>query len=168
MATTMSEPRELFLHELGDILYAENVLVKALPKMAKEADDADLSTGFEDHLDETKKHVQVLEQVFETLGEKPKAEKCPGIDGIKKEHDEFFSEHRAAPEVADLFLAGAGARAEHYEIAAYSGLITMARALGEDDAVSLLEQNLEQEKAALSKLETAAERISSESAAAAS
>ena len=168
MATTMSEPRDLFLHELGDILYAENVLVKALPKMAEEADDADLSTGFEEHLDETRKHVEVLEQVFETLGEKPKAEKCPGIEGIKKEHDEFFSEHDAAPEVADLFLAGAGARAEHYEIAAYSGLITMARALGEDDAASLLEQNLEQEKAALSKLETAAERISSESAATAS
>ena len=121
MATTMSEPRDLFLHELGDILYAENVLVKALPKMAEEADDADLSTGFEEHLDETRKHVEVLEQVFETLGEKPKAEKCPGIEGIKKEHDEFFSEHDAAPEVADLFLAGAGARAEHYEIAAYSG-----------------------------------------------
>jgi len=92
----MSEPRELFLHELGDILYAENVLVKALPKMAQEADDADLSTGFEEHLDETKKHVDVLEQVFETLGEKPKAEKCPGIDGITKEHDEFFSPRSGA------------------------------------------------------------------------
>ena len=85
------------------------------------------------------------------------------LDGIKKEHDQFFSDHDAAPEIADLFLAGAGARAEHYEIAAYSGLITMARALGEDDAASLLEKNLEQEKAALSKLETAVERISSES-----
>jgi ferritin-like metal-binding protein YciE len=158
--TKMAEPRELFLHELGDILYAENVLVKALPKMVEEADDADLSSGFEQHLEETREHVQVLQQVFEQLGEKPKAEKCPGIDGIKTEHDEFFSEHDPAPGVADLFLTGAGARAEHYEIAAYSGLITMANALGESEAASLLEKNLAQEKAALQKLETASQRLS--------
>jgi len=156
----MTKPRELFLHELGDILYAENVLVKALPKMAQEADDQDLSAGFEEHLEETRGHVEVLQQVFEALGEKPKAEKCPGIEGIKTEHDEFFSEHDPAPEVADLFLAGAGARAEHYEIAAYSGLITMANALGESEAAGLLEKNLEQEKAALKKLETASRRLS--------
>jgi len=163
----MSEPRDLFIHELGDILYAENVLVKALPKMAQEADDGDLSAGFEEHLEETRGQIETLNRVFETIGEKPKAEKCPGIEGIKTEHDQFFSEHDAAPEVADLFLAGAGARTEHYEIAAYSGLITMAKALGEDEAAKLLEKNLEQEKAALEKLETASQRISSETAAAA-
>jgi ferritin-like metal-binding protein YciE len=160
MSTTMTEPRELFLHELGDLLYAENLLVKALPKMAQEAGDADLAGGFEDHLEETREHVKVLEQVFESIGESPKAEKCPGIEGIKTEHDKFFADHETAPEIADLFLAGAGARAEHYEIAAYSGLITMANALGESEAAELLERNLKQEQAALRKLETATERLS--------
>ena len=159
MATTMSEPRELFLHELGDILYAENVLVKALPKMAQEADDADLSTGFEEHLDETKKHVAVLEQVFETLGEKPKAEKCPGIEGIKKEHDEFIDENTTSAEMLDAFLTGAASRTEHYEIAAYTGLVTQARALKQPDAVALLQENLKQEKEALKKVETISKRL---------
>ena len=160
MSTTMTEPRELFLHELGDILYAENVLVKALPKMAQEADDKELTSGFEKHLEETRKQVDVLKQVFDELGEQPKAEKCPGIEGIKTEHDEFFSEHEVAPEVADIFLTTAGARVEHYEIAAYEGLITMANALGEKKAAGLLETNLEQEKTALKKLETASRRLS--------
>jgi ferritin-like metal-binding protein YciE len=160
MPTKMDDPRELFLHELGDLLYAENTLVKALPKLAREANDADLQEGFEAHLEETKQHVDNLKQVFEAIGESPKAEQCPGIDGITKEHDEFMSEEQPSPEVTDLFLTGAGARAEHYEIAAYTGLITMAQAMGERDAVDLLEQNLEQEKAALQKLEQAATRLS--------
>jgi ferritin-like metal-binding protein YciE len=160
MPTKMDDPRELFLHELGDLLYAENTLVKALPKLAREANDADLQEGFEAHLEETKQHVDKLKQVFEAIGEPAKAEQCPGIDGITKEHDEFMSEEQPSPEVADLFLTGAGARAEHYEIAAYTGLITMAQAMGESDAVDLLQQNLEQEKAALQKLEQAATRLS--------
>ena len=83
----------------------------------------------------------------------------PGIDGITKEHDEFMSEESPRPQICDMFLTGAGARAEHYEIAAYTGLITMAQALGERDAVPLLQENLEQEKAALAKLEKAAKRL---------
>ena len=160
MPTKMDDPRELFLHELGDLLYAENVLVKTLPKLAKEASDAELQEGFEAHLEETKQHVVNLEQVFEAVGEKAKAEKCPAIDGITDEHDEFISEEKPSPEVRDIFLTGAGARAEHYEIAAYTGLITMAQALGATKAVPLLQENLEQEQAALAKLERAAKRLS--------
>jgi ferritin-like metal-binding protein YciE len=163
---SMDDPRELFLHELGDLLYAENVLVKALPKLAQEATDDELRRGFESHLEETKRHAENLEQVFESIGEKPKAEKCPGIDGIKTEHDEFIKQEQPSPEVRDLFLTGAGARAEHYEIAAYTGLITMAQSMGETDAVSLLQQNLKQEQAALEKLERAATRLGREYAAA--
>ncbi len=96
------------------------------------------------------------------IGEKPKAEQCPGIDGIKQEHDEFIKEEKPSAEVCDLFLTGAGSRAEHYEIAAYTGLITMAQAMGESDAVALLQENLKQEKAALAKLEKAAMRLSRE------
>ena len=160
MATTMTDPRELFLHELGDLLYAENALVKTLPKLAREATDADLQKGFEAHLEETKLHVDKLKQVFELVGEKAKAEKCPAIDGITKEHDEFMSEEKPSPVITDMFLTGAGARTEHYEIAAYTGLITMAQALGEKNAVPLLQENLTQEEAALGKLEQAAKRLS--------
>jgi ferritin-like metal-binding protein YciE len=160
MATTMTDPRELFLHELGDLLYAENALVKTLPKLAREATDADLQKGFEAHLEETKLHVDKLKQVFELVGEKAKAEKCPAIDGITKEHDEFMSEEKPSPVITDMFLTGAGARTEHYEIAAYTGLITMAQALGEKSAVPLLQENLKQEEAALGKLEQAAKRLS--------
>ena len=159
MPTKMDDPRELFLHELGDLLYAENTLVKALPKLAKEASDDELREGFEAHLEETRQHVTNLEQVFEAIGEKAKAEKCPGIDGIKTEHDEFMTENKPSDEVRDLFLTGAGARAEHYEIAAYTGLITMAEAMGESQAVPLLQENLKQEQAALAKLEKVSKRL---------
>jgi ferritin-like metal-binding protein YciE len=155
----MTDPRELFLHELGDILYAENVLVKALPTLATEATDAELRQSFEAHLAETRQHVANLEQVFETIGEKAKAEKCPGIDGIKEEHDAFMSENKPTPQVRDLFLTGAGTRTEHYEIAAYSGLVAMAEALGEREALPLLEKNLKQEQAALATLERTAKRL---------
>jgi ferritin-like metal-binding protein YciE len=165
MPTQMSDPRELFLHELGDLLYAENTLVKALPKLAQEASDDELREGFEAHLEETRQHVTNLEQIFEAIGEKARAEKCPGIDGIKTEHDEFMTENKPSEEVRDLFLTGAGARAEHYEIAAYTGLITMAEAMGESEAVPLLQENLKQEQAALAKLEKAATRLAREHAA---
>jgi ferritin-like metal-binding protein YciE len=160
----MSEPRELFLHELGDILYAENVLVKTLPKLAREATDPDLRTGFEMHLEQTRKHVDNVKQVFETMGEKAKAEKCPGIDGITAEHDEFMKEEKPTSDICDLFLTGAGARAEHYEIAAYTGLVISAKALGETNAAKLLEQKLAEEKEALKTLEAAAMRLSKASA----
>jgi ferritin-like metal-binding protein YciE len=128
----MSDPRELFLHELGDVLYAENTLVKALPKLAEEGSDEELKVGFEEHLEETRQHVKNIEQAFKQLGEEPKAEQCPGIDGIKKEHDDFVSKESPSQDVLDSFLTGAGARTEHYEIAAYEGLVTMGRGDGPD------------------------------------
>src|SRR4030095_11984293 len=130
--STMSDPRELFLHELGDVLYAEQTLVKALPKLQAAGADEELAKGFGEHLEETRQHVKNLEQAFEALGEPAKAEKCPGIDGIKKEHAGFVSNASASTAGLSAFLTGAGARTEHYEIAAYEGLITMAEAMGED------------------------------------
>ena len=165
MSTTkMNDPRELFLHELGDVLYAEQTLVKALPKLQEEASDRDLAKGFESHLTETRRHVENVKQAFEELGEPAKAEKCPGIEGIKKEHDEFVANESPSPEVLDAFLTGAGARAEHYEIAAYEGLITMAEALGETKVVKLLSENLKQEKAALTKMQTIGKRLAKDGA----
>lgn len=160
----MTDPRNLFLHELGDILYAERVLMKALPKLQKEATDKELSAGFKDHLAETRRHVTNIEQAFKALGEKPKAYRCPGIEGITKEHDEFVENESPSPAVLDTFLTGAGARAEHYEIAAYEGLITAARAMKERKVVTLLSENLAQEKAALTKLKTISKRLAQHNA----
>ena len=162
----MTDPRDLFLHELGDILYAERVLVRALPTLQKEATDKELAAGFKNHLAETRQHVANVEQAFKALGEKPKAEQCPGIDGIKKEHDEFVKGESPSAEVLDTFLTGAGARVEHYEIAAYEGLITAARAMKEREVVRLLSANLAQEKAALSKMKTIGKRFAQRNAAA--
>jgi len=164
MATQMSDPRELFLHELGDVLYAERTLVTTLPKLQEEASDEELTLGFEEHLDETRQHVKNVEQAFEKLGEKPKAEKCPGIDGIKQEHDDFVAKESPSQDVLDSFLTGAGARTEHYEIAAYEGLVTMAEAMGETEVVQLLNTNLEQEKHALEKMKTIGKRLAKQGA----
>ena len=161
----MKNPRELFLHELGDVLYAENTLVKALPTLAEEASDEELKLGFEQHLEETRQHVKNIEQAFEQLGERPKAEKCPGIDGIKKEHDDFVAKESPSQDVLDSFLTGAAARTEHYEIAAYEGLVTMAEAMGETEIVTLLTENLEQEKVALEKVKTVGKRLAKQGAA---
>ena len=105
----MEHPRELFVHELGDILYAERTLVKTLPVLAEEASDSTLTSAFEKHLAETKEQVSNLEAAFRTIGETPKAERCPGIDGLKAEHDQFVSKESPSPAVMDMFLTGAGA-----------------------------------------------------------
>lgn len=155
----MTKPRDLFLHELGDILYAERTLVKALPKLADEASDPELADAFKAHLAETEHHVANVEKAFEELDEKAKAEKCPAIDGIKKEHDEFVKNESPSEEVLNSFLTGAGARAEHYEIAAYEGLIAAAEAMREVTVTKLLSENLAQEKEALQKMKTIGKRL---------
>ena len=136
MPATMETTRELFIHELGDVLFAEQTIVKMLPKLKSEATDSALSRGFEKHLDESKRHVENVKAVFKSIGETAKAEKCPGIEGLKKEHDEFMSEEKPSDDVADMFLTGAAARTEHYEIAAYTGLVGLANALGETEAAN--------------------------------
>ena len=164
MTTQMNDPRALFLHELGDVLYAERVLVKTLPKLQEEASDEELAVAFEEHLDQTRQHVKNVEQAFEKLGEKPTAEKCPGIEGIKQEHDDFVAGESPSQDVLDSFLTGAGARTEHYEIAAYEGLVTAAEAMGETEVVELLTENLEQEKTALQTLKTIGKRLARDGA----
>ena len=149
----ITTPRELFLHELGDILYVEKKLTnEVLPKLIDEVQHAEFRKGLERHLDQTKGHVTNLEQVFDTLGEEPKTEECIGFEGLRKEHDKMVDE--ASESLIDLIDAGAAARTEHYEIAAYTGLIEMARALGEQEAVSLLDENLKEEREALREVES--------------
>ena len=136
--------KELFVDELRDLYNAENQLIKALPKMAKAANSEELSSGFEAHLEQTKGHVQRLEQVFETLGEKASGKKCKAMEGLIAEGTEVMGEDFEG-EVADAALIGAARRVEHYEMAAYSTVIKFAEMLGEDEAVKLLEQTLEEE-----------------------
>jgi Mn-containing catalase len=158
-AERVSEPRDLFLSELADVYYAEKALENVLPKLANESSDAQLTKGFQQHLQQTKKHATNIESIFEALGERPKAELCPGIEGLKQEHDKFMAERDASPEMTDLFIAGAAARTEHYEIAAYNSLLTMARTMGDAKVTRLLQQNLKEEQDALKKVETVAKRL---------
>jgi ferritin-like metal-binding protein YciE len=156
-------PRELFLHELGDILYVERTLTeKALPKLISEVNDKEFKNGLEKHLQQTRRHVTNVEKVFDSLGEQPRAERCLGFEGLKEEHDSLTEE--TSPDLIDLVDLGAAARTEHYEIAAYQGLMKMAKALGEDEAVGLLEQNLKQEKETLRVVEKISTRVTKEHA----
>jgi len=157
--TRMTTPKELFVHELQDVYYAEKQFTTVLPKLASEASDGELTRAFQSHLKETQRQIVNLEKVFKNIGERAQGKQCPGIDGIKEEHEEFMREHSTTPVLTDVFLTGSAARAEHYEIAAYTSLIEQARALGERDSVKLLQANLKQEKDAAKKVETISKRI---------
>jgi ferritin-like metal-binding protein YciE len=161
----ITNPRELFLHELGDILYVERQLAdETLPKLIGEVSDEEFKSGLESHLEQTRRHVKNVESVFEALGEPAEAEKCLGFEGLKSEHDKMLEESSA--DLVDLIDLGAAARTECYEIAAYESLRRMAKAMGEDKAVDLLDANLKDEKDALHEVEKIATRLTKESAAA--
>ncbi len=128
-------------------------------RTASESNDRELSKAFKDHLEETRGQIQNLEQVFKNVGRRAQGEKCPGIDGIKEEHESFMEENEPTEILSDVFITGSAARTEHYEIAAYTGLINQARALGERDSATLLTENLRQEKEALKTVEAISKRI---------
>jgi ferritin-like metal-binding protein YciE len=152
----------LFIHELKDLLSAEKQLVKALPKMAKGANNAKLQAGFKEHLEQTKGHVARLEKIFELLGKAPRAEHCKAMEGLITEGSDLVEEE-GSPMVKDAGLIGAAQRVEHYEIAAYGTTRTLAELLGHDEAVKLLQQTLDEEKATDEKLtKLATSEISSE------
>ena len=150
--------KDLYIDELKDIYNAENQLVKDLPKMAKTANSEELRTGFEEHLEQTRGHVQRLEQIFKELGEKPSGKKCKGMEGLVAEGQEIMGED-FEDDVMDAALISAAQRVEHYEIAAYGTVRTYAELLGEDTAVQLLEQTLEEEKETDQKLTDMASEI---------
>src|SRR4029077_12906192 len=137
--------KKLYVDELKDIYSAEKQLVKALPKMAKAAVSAELRNGFQEHLKQTDGHVTRLEQIFDQLGENPSGKKCEGMAGLIKEGAEAAEEDYEG-DVKDSALIGAAQRVEHYEIAAYGTVRAMAEKLGDDKAVQLLTQTLQEEK----------------------
>ncbi|MEQ1900656.1 MAG: ferritin-like domain-containing protein [Devosia sp.] len=142
---------DLFLDTLKDIYYAEKQLVKALPKMAKAAQDGRLRDGFEKHLVETEGHVERLERVFEIIGETPRGKTCDAILGILEEGKSTMEDYKGTAAL-DAGLIAAGQAAEHYEIARYGALRSWAAQLGLNEAVKLFEQTLNEEKAADKKL----------------
>jgi ferritin-like metal-binding protein YciE len=148
---------DLLLHGLKDIYYAENQIIKSLPKLIEKATNRDLSKGLKDHLEETKNQVARLDQVFKKLGQEPKGVRCPAIDGLISEADEVAGEV-ADKDVLDAAIVGSAQAVEHYEIARYGTLIAWAESLGHDDIIRLLNTNLNEEKAADKKLSTVALR----------
>jgi ferritin-like metal-binding protein YciE len=152
---------ELFVDELKDLYDAESRLVKTLPKVAKAATSEKLRSAVEEHWEQTKGHVDRLKEIFDNLAEKPSGKKCAGMMGILKEGEELMDEDYEG-EVMDAALISAAQRVEHYEIAAYGCVRTWADLLGENEASSLLDKTLEEEKETDEKLTQLAEEINVE------
>jgi ferritin-like metal-binding protein YciE len=143
----MKTLQDLFLDQLADIHYAEHQLVKALPKMAKAATHEQLRDALENHLQETEGHRTKVQRVFEAFDESDRTKKCEAILGLIREAEELVAEHKDSPTINAAIIAGAQ-KVEHYEIATYGCLREWAEFLGNNDAVTLLEEILEDEKAA--------------------
>lgn len=148
---------DLLLHGLQDIYYAEQQITKALPKMIENATNRDLAQGLKSHLEETNKQIERLDLVFKKLNQSPKGTDCPAIDGLIKESDETAGEI-ADKNVLDAAIVANAQAVEHYEMARYGTLIAWAEALGHDEIVRFLTTNLNEEKAANTKLNTIALR----------
>jgi ferritin-like metal-binding protein YciE len=142
---------QLFEETLKDIYYAEKAILKALPKMAKKASSEDLSAAFTAHYEETEKQVVRLEEIFEGLGKKARGKKCPAIDGILEEGAEIMKEAKDDT-IRDAGMLAAAQAVEHYEISRYGTLKAWAEKLGLTDAVGLLDETLQEEKATDEKL----------------
>jgi ferritin-like metal-binding protein YciE len=150
--------RELYIEELKDLYSAENQLVKALPKLAKAASSEELRQGIEEHLEQTKGHVERLEQIFETLKESPKGKKCVGMEGLIKEGSEMTQQDFEGA-LLDAGIIAAAQRVEHYEMAAYGTVIAFAKVLGEDEQAEVLGETLDEEKETDEKLTELASSI---------
>ncbi len=148
--------RMLFVDGLKDIYFAEKALTKAIPKMITKATDSHLVKALTGHLEETKIHVTRLEQVFASLGEKAEAKTCEAIIGLTKEAEDIM-ESTEEGMVRDAGIIAAGQKVEHYEIATYGTLCSFAKTLGENKAVTILQQTLNEEKGADKKLTEIAE-----------
>jgi ferritin-like metal-binding protein YciE len=151
--------RTLLVEELQDIYDADKRLTKAIPKLIKKSTHGELKTALQNHLGETEEHVARIEQAFEYLDTPAKSKPCPGMKGLIEEGDEHLSEDYDDDGLRDAAIIGSAQRVEHYEIAAYGTAIAHARLLELDDVVSVLEETLDEEKAADQKLTDIAESV---------
>ena len=148
-----SEMKELLKHELGDLLYAEQLILKMLGTLTKEVKNPEVLSRIEEHIGETEGQIERLKRAFETIGEKAKAEKCDAAVGLKEEHDSFKKEEKPSKQLLEAFDLGNGLRVEHYEIAGYRSAIAVASVLGASECVALLTQSLREEEQMASFLE---------------
>lgn len=158
----MQTAHEMMLHELTDMLDAEQNLVEALGKQAEESSRPDLQKAFQAHQAQTEKQVERLRQCFEELGEQPEDAECKGIRGIIAEHDTFMSEEDPAEDLVDVFNVGAAEKVESYEICAYESLIRLADDMGHTKVSKLLNQNLKEEQATLKKMQAFSKKVKPE------
>src|SRR5215211_6847424 len=156
MAAKMATLEDLYTDLLKDLYSAEKQLVKALPKLAKNAQSPDLQKAFQEHLKQTEGHVERIERIFTDLGGSPRGKKCVGMEGLVEEGNELLQED-AEPDVLDAGLIAAAQKVEHYEIAGYGTARAWAQRLGYDKAARLLQQTLEEESLANEKLTKIAE-----------
>jgi ferritin-like metal-binding protein YciE len=153
----ISDAQKLFVHQLGEALNMERTVLTMLKKNEETATEPQLRQLFGHHRNETEGQIRNLEQAFSSLGEKAAGHICHAMDGMKKESQELVE--KAAPELVDGVLAGGATHVEHYEIATYEGLRTAAEAMGQEDVVALLSENLEQEEHTLREAEETAQRL---------
>src|SRR5690348_7966639 len=147
---------DLFVHTLRDIYYAEKQIVKSLPEMIDKANNQQLKQGFQTHLRESENHVKRLEQIFQLLGKQVQGVDCPAIDGIIEEAEDVAGEVQDKT-VLDAALIAAAQAVEHYEMTRYGTLVAWAKQMGRNDAATLLNETLEEEKATDKKLTQMAE-----------
>jgi ferritin-like metal-binding protein YciE len=146
-------PQEFFLHELADLYDAEQINLEVLPMLADDVDDDRVRSAFREHESETRQQIQNLERCFEILSAEPQRGACHAMQGLRKERDDFIEMNNPPQSVLTLFDLLAGAKMEHYEIASYRGLTTMAQQLGHPECARLLEANLRQEEEMAQRIE---------------
>ena len=151
--------RELFVHELSDAMSAEQQILKMLPELQQEALNAELKQALKEHEQETKAQIKNLEEVFKQIGEKPEETTCFGVKGLADEH-QALQEEDPSPEMLEMANVSGAEKTEHYEIVTYTGLVQMAKNLGERDAAQLLQENLDQEKAMAKRVEALSKELS--------
>ncbi len=158
----INDPRKLFAYKLGTALSSEKKILSMLKKQEKRAQREELREGFARHRQETEGQIRNIEQAFQSLGEKPTGRSNPTVDGLAQQADALYE--KTDDQVVDAVLIGGAAETEHLEIALYEDLLTQARAMGEQQVVSLLEQNLEQEQHMLEQAKRVSEEIAQQSA----
>jgi ferritin-like metal-binding protein YciE len=153
----INDARKLFVHQLGEALNMERTVLTMLKRNIEAAREPEVEQMFRDHHAETEGQIRNLEQAFSALGEKVAGHTCHAMQGMKEEAQEMIE--KVAPDLLDGALAAGATHVEHYEIATYNGLLAHAEAMGEEDIVALLQENLEQEQQTLAKVETSAVRL---------
>jgi ferritin-like metal-binding protein YciE len=157
----INTPRELFVHELSDAMSAEQQILKMLPELQKEARNSDFKQALKEHEQETRQQVKNLEAVFKQIGEKPEDTTCYGVKGLADEH-KALHEEQPSPEMLEMANVSGTAKTEHYEMVMYTGLVQMAKDLGEREAAKLLQENLDQEKAMAKRVEQLSKELGKE------